>query len=131
MNPSKRSRRTDHDASVSPPPLKRKVQSITTTNAVASFFTPVSKKPQIAEKLKWEERAANDGSAKSLLVGKYIPTSDVPIVETLKKNKVAAFDFDSTLVETASGKKFASDAQDWKWWHASVPTTLRRLHEEK
>jgi len=31
---------------------------------------------------------------------------------------------------TASGKKFASDAQDWKWWHPSVPGTLRKLYNE-
>ena len=37
---------------------------------------------------------------------------------------------DSTLVTTSSGKKFASDAQDWKWWHPSVPQTLRKLYRE-
>jgi bifunctional polynucleotide phosphatase/kinase len=66
-----------------------------------------------------------------------------------KRRKVAAFDFvshaqslhdplflttavqqDSTLILTASGKKFASDAQDWKWWHPSVPGILRKLYLE-
>lgn len=37
---------------------------------------------------------------------------------------------DSTLVTTSSGKKFASDPQDWKWWHPSVPGTLRKLYLE-
>ena len=37
---------------------------------------------------------------------------------------------DSTLILTASGKKFASDAQDWKWWHPSVPGVLRKLYLE-
>ncbi|UPX17183.1 DNA kinase/phosphatase Pnk1, variant 2 [Ascochyta rabiei] len=37
---------------------------------------------------------------------------------------------DSTLVTTASGKKFGRDASDWKWWHSSVPGALRKLHED-
>jgi hypothetical protein len=37
---------------------------------------------------------------------------------------------DSTLIQTSSGKKFASDAQDWKWWHSTVPSTLRKLYME-
>lgn len=36
---------------------------------------------------------------------------------------------DSTIITTASGKKHASDAADWKWWHPSVPKRLRELHE--
>jgi bifunctional polynucleotide phosphatase/kinase len=34
------------------------------------------------------------------------------------------------LIATSSGKKHASDAQDWRWWHSSVPGVLKRLHEE-
>ena len=37
---------------------------------------------------------------------------------------------DSTLTQTNSGKKFASDAQDWKWWHSTVPSILKRLYVE-
>jgi hypothetical protein len=37
---------------------------------------------------------------------------------------------DSTLIQTSSGKKFASDAQDWKWWHASVPGMIRKMYLE-
>ena len=29
-----------------------------------------------------------------------------------------------------SALRFARDAADWKWWHGSVPSTLRRLHGE-
>ncbi|TVY82457.1 Bifunctional polynucleotide phosphatase/kinase [Lachnellula suecica] len=119
------------DAPVSPPPLRRKVQSTTTPNAVASFFTPTSQKPP--EKIIWQERAPNDDTPSTLLVGKYEAAHDsVPALNQLedKKQKVAAFDFDSTLIETASGKKFASDSQDWKWWHPSVPATLRKLYLE-
>ncbi|KAA8574268.1 hypothetical protein EYC84_005765 [Monilinia fructicola] len=48
----------------------------------------------------------------------------------LKRNKFAAFDFDSTLIQTSSGKKHSNSSQDWKWWHASVPGTLRKLYLE-
>lgn len=34
------------------------------------------------------------------------------------------------MIQTSSGKRFASDAQDWKWWHPSVPGILRKLHDE-
>lgn len=34
---------------------------------------------------------------------------------------------DQTLVSTVSGNRFAKDGKDWKWWHPSIPTTLRRL----
>ncbi|KAL8697374.1 MAG: hypothetical protein Q9201_007155 [Fulgogasparrea decipioides] len=37
---------------------------------------------------------------------------------------------DSTLISTSSGNVFAKDATDWKWWHVSVPSTLRQLHAD-
>ncbi|KAH8821230.1 polynucleotide kinase 3 phosphatase [Xylogone sp. PMI_703] len=114
------------DGSISPPPLKRKVQSMTTQNAVASFFTPTSQKPP--EKITWEERSPDDDSPATLLVGKYQP-SELPEVQASaeKGAKIAAFDFDSTLISTSSGKKHGSDGQDWKWWHPTVPGILRDL----
>jgi bifunctional polynucleotide phosphatase/kinase len=100
----------------------------------------------------WQERAPDDDTPSTLLVGKYVPTSEPNSASNdrdtaTKRRKVAAFDFvcvrphsrsprsgadsrmkDSTLIQTSSGKKFASDAQDWKWWHSTVPSTLRRLY---
>lgn len=29
---------------------------------------------------------------------------------------------------TISGKRFASDGSDWKWWSPAIPSTLRDLH---
>ncbi|KAG4437592.1 hypothetical protein IFR05_006931 [Cadophora sp. M221] len=129
--PSKR--KLDHNAPISPPPLRRKVQSNTTQTAVASFFTPSSQKPP--EKITWQERASNDDAPDSLVVGRYEPAKDStkdgnPTGEEMKRHKVAAFDFDSTLIQTSSGKKFATDAKDWKWWHSSVPSKLRKLYLE-
>ncbi|EDO01508.1 hypothetical protein SS1G_03983 [Sclerotinia sclerotiorum 1980 UF-70] len=124
-------RKSSADRSISPPPLRRKVQSTTTQTAVATFFTPTSQKPP--EKISWQERAPNDDLPSTLLVGKFEPpTSSVTEVSSpnLKRNKVAAFDFDSTLIQTSSGKKHSRNAQDWKWWHPSVPGTLRKIYLE-
>src|SRR4051812_3291086 len=87
-SPSAGKRKFTSDRAISPPPLRRKVQSGTTrkvpfTNsklsvnlfdtedAVSSFFTPASKKPP--EKITWHERRVNDDTPSTLLVGKYVP----------------------------------------------------------
>ncbi|KAG0652282.1 bifunctional polynucleotide phosphatase kinase [Hyphodiscus hymeniophilus] len=133
-NPSKR--KFALDAPISPPPLKRKVQSTITQSAVASFFTPTSSKPPTPpQKVVWMEQSPDDNTPSTLLVGKYQPPNDSNSPQTTmaeeKRRKVAAFDFDSTLITTKSGKKFASDAQDWKWWHQSVPDILRKLYHDE
>ncbi|KAF3033731.1 hypothetical protein E8E11_003712 [Didymella keratinophila] len=119
--PGMRKRPSASEKEVSPPPAKRRQQSHTTNKAVASFFTPTSKKEP--EKMTW--RIVKD----SLLVGRYITSTTVRSASKAKQ-RVAAFDFDSTLVTPASGKKFGRDASDWKWWHSSVPGKLKQLHEE-
>ncbi|KEZ44702.1 hypothetical protein SAPIO_CDS2785 [Scedosporium apiospermum] len=115
------------DAPVSPPPLKRRLQSGTTKSAVANFFTPTSQKPK--DKTIWTERAPDDDTPATLLVGRYQP--DKKEAEPLsKRRKIAAFDLDSTLIVPASGKKHADSAADWKWWHNTVPTKLKALYED-
>ncbi|KAL2013806.1 hypothetical protein VTN00DRAFT_1331 [Thermoascus crustaceus] len=110
-------------AAISPPPLKRKVESTTTKQAVANFFAPASQKKP--EKITW--RILNN----SLIIGKYATEhADKQRNEQGVKRKIAAFDFDSTLISTASGNKFARDANDWKWWHAMVPNRIRELNDE-
>ncbi|RFU36102.1 hypothetical protein B7463_g161, partial [Scytalidium lignicola] len=107
------------EGSVSPPPLK-----------LASFFTPTSQKPP--EKITWEERAPYDDSPATLLVGQYRPSIIPEVHQDLaeKGDKIAAFDFDSTLISTSSGKKHGTDGQDWKWWHPTVPGILRKLYTD-
>jgi bifunctional polynucleotide phosphatase/kinase len=39
-------------------------------------------------------------------------------------------DQDSTLTSTASGASHSRDANDWAWWHGSVPARLRALHAD-
>jgi bifunctional polynucleotide phosphatase/kinase len=65
----------------------------------------------------------------SLLVGRF-GTPAAAQTATKDKRKIAAFDFDSTLIATASGKTFGRNASDWKWWDSSVPGRLKKLHED-
>ncbi|KAF2018169.1 PNK3P-domain-containing protein [Aaosphaeria arxii CBS 175.79] len=113
-------RPSSNDRGVSPPPAKRKQQSTTTSKAVANFFTPASKKEP--EKMTW--RIVNE----SLLIGRY--NAAAQLIPKAGRRKIAAFDFDSTLITPASGKRFGRDATDWKWWHSSVPGKLRSLHDD-
>ncbi|KAF2840849.1 putative DNA 3'-phosphatase Tpp1 [Patellaria atrata CBS 101060] len=116
-------RASAEDRGLSPPPLKRKQQSTTTSKAVANFFKPVSQKEP--EDITW--RIVHE----SLLIGRYQPNENSSSTEPApKRRKIAVFDFDSTLVTPASGNVFSRDANDWKWWHGTVPTTLKRLHED-
>ncbi|KAI4245026.1 MAG: hypothetical protein LQ352_006642 [Teloschistes flavicans] len=94
-----------------------------TEKAVAGFFTPASKK--VPEQSTW--RVVNG----TLLSGRYKPNElGTQIIHRTKPRKFAAFDFDSTLISTSSGNVFAKDASDWKWWHVSVPSTLKQLHTD-
>ena len=61
-------------------------------SAVATFFTPTSQKPK--ERTTWTERAPNDDTPATLLVGKYDPEKEEP---TVKRRKIAAFDLVWTL----------------------------------
>jgi len=65
-----------------------------------------------------------------LLVGKYVPEG-VQGQPPIKRRKIAAFDLDSTLIKTASGKKHAGDAADWQWWDHCVPSRLRQLYNDE
>ncbi|KAI1389212.1 PNK3P-domain-containing protein [Hypoxylon trugodes] len=119
------SKRKALEKSISPPPLKRKAQSTISKGAVASFFTPTSQKPK--ERTIWTERAPDDDTPPTLLVGRYEPEK-MEESDRRKRRKIAAFDLDSTLITTASGKRFGDDPGDWKWWDSSVPSRLRELY---
>ncbi|KAL2828693.1 polynucleotide kinase 3'-phosphatase [Aspergillus cavernicola] len=104
---------------ISPPPLRRKVESTVKKTVTNSFFTPASKK--IPEPITW--RIVNN----SLVVGKYSADPNRDQKRATGRLKVAAFDFDSTLVSTASGNKFPRGSSDWKWWNKVVPSRLKDL----
>ncbi|KAI3323939.1 DNA kinase/phosphatase Pnk1 [Xylariaceae sp. AK1471] len=127
---SNKGKRKATERPVSPPPIKRKTQSTISKGAVASFFTPTSQKPK--DRTIWSERAPDDNSPATLLVGRYEPENmEGKEEDRRKRRKIAAFDFDSTLIVTSSGKKFGNDPGDWKWWDTSVPTRLKKLYKEE
>ncbi|SZF03234.1 unnamed protein product [Blumeria hordei] len=106
------------------------------TESILSFFGSTT--PNSADLQTWQVRGLDKVVEKSLLYTKYSPSNnskssiaDTDNLNTTSLNsrsvKIAAFDLDSTLITTRSGKKFASDAQDWKWWHSSIPNILRKL----
>ncbi|KAK5629274.1 hypothetical protein RRF57_004989 [Xylaria bambusicola] len=115
------------DKPISPPPVKRKGQSAISKGAVASFFTPASQKPK--DRTVWMERG-KDSTPATLLVGRFEPEAGEP-QDRKKRRKIAAFDLDSTLIATSSGKKFGNDSADWKWWDPSVPARLRKMYMEE
>ncbi|KAI9888560.1 MAG: hypothetical protein M1814_006801 [Vezdaea aestivalis] len=110
------------DTRISPPPLKRKIQSTTTSSALASFFKPVSQKGP--GKTQWAT------ISQSLLIVRHDGQARHPFPSRLSKAKIAAFDFDGTLVSTKSGKTHSSQSDDWAWWRPEVPAVLEQLHED-
>ena len=46
------------------------------------------------------------------------------------KNKMAAFDFDWTLVSPKGGKTFPSDIDDWELLYPNIPDKLKSYHED-
>lgn len=132
--PSGDGKRRASDASIPPPPVKRKAQTTISKSAVASFFTPTSQKPK--ERTTWAERAPsiskqddNDEPA-TLLVAQYNPEDKAEREPPSKRRKIAAFDLDGTIIRTASGKKHADGPGDWQWWDACVPLKLNSLYHD-
>lgn len=48
--------------------------------------------------------------------------------QEITNQKIAAFDLDSTLIKTKSGKTFAINASDWKWFSSNVPNVLQKYY---
>ena len=46
------------------------------------------------------------------------------------KITIVFYDLDGTLIKTRRGADFPANRQDWQWWDASVPETLKREREE-
>ncbi len=107
------------DGSVSPPPSKRKLTTTTTSKAVSNFFKSASEKKP--DKVRFTIQH------ETLLTGHY---ENAHTKLRSKPVKFAAFDFDGTLIATKSGLMFARGEDDWRWWHASVPSRLKQLDAE-
>lgn len=95
-------------------------------SAVSSFFTPTSQKPK--DRTTWSERKDDPNKPATLLVGKYTPEKEEKGAQ--KRTKIAAFDLDSTLIATTSGRKHSKDAADWRWWDKQVPGKLKELYDD-
>jgi bifunctional polynucleotide phosphatase/kinase len=46
-----------------------------------------------------------------------------------KRNKIAAFDYDWTLVKPASGGTFPKNIDDWQWLNESVVPVIQKLYK--
>lgn len=57
-----------------------------------------------------------------------------PHIHALKgatlQDKMAAFDFDWTLVQPKDGKTFPTSIDDWQWLYPSIPEYIRGIHNE-
>uniref|UniRef100_A0A6C0DQF6 Uncharacterized protein n=1 Tax=viral metagenome TaxID=1070528 RepID=A0A6C0DQF6_9ZZZZ len=46
------------------------------------------------------------------------------------REKMAAFDYDWTLVCPKGGKKFPSNVNDWQWLYPSIPEKIKNYYED-
>lgn len=114
MSSPSSAKRKGNEGDISPPPIKRKLQSHTNSmyggsmprtavtvehglpdacqseEAISNFFTPTSQKPR--DRTTWSERAAGGSERPTLLVGRY--EADAPMADgpAGKRRKIAAFD---------------------------------------
>ena len=52
------------------------------------------------------------------------------INHAILKDKMAAFDYDWTLVHPKEGKTFPTSVDDWQWLYPSVPDTIKMYHDQ-
>ncbi|KFY93102.1 hypothetical protein V498_04546 [Pseudogymnoascus sp. VKM F-4517 (FW-2822)] len=66
----------------------------------------------------------------TLLVARYTPEGSHDEIQKSSPNetRVAAFDLDSTIIDTKSGIIPNSDPEDWKWWHDNVVRKIRDVY---
>ena len=62
--------------------------------------------------------------------GQEMKANDAEFNSAQMKTKIAAFDYDWTLVSPKDGKTFPSNVEDWIWLYPNIPDELRRLNKE-
>ena len=62
--------------------------------------------------------------------GQEMKANDADFNREQMKAKIAAFDYDWTLVSPKDGKTFPSNVEDWVWLYPNIPDMLKRLNEE-
>jgi len=50
--------------------------------------------------------------------------------DAIHKRKMAAFDYDWTLVKPKNGKKFPSNIHDWQWLNPNIPEQIKKYYED-
>jgi DNA 3'-phosphatase len=53
-----------------------------------------------------------------------------PLIDNSTRTGVVAFDLDGNLIVTKSGKAFAENKNDWKFFHSSVPAKLQSAYAQ-
>lgn len=102
---------------------------------IDNFFTAKTKRTrsppkdyfnetESSEKLKTKRIPHQDNTIEEVKVE---PASQIKIIgdtlvicflgEQKASNLIASFDMDWTLIQTKSGKQFAQNSNDWKFWH--------------
>lgn len=62
--------------------------------------------------------------------GQEMKANDAEFNSAQMKAKIAAFDYDWTLVSPKDGKTFPSNVEDWQWLYSNIPDELKRYNEE-
>jgi bifunctional polynucleotide phosphatase/kinase len=62
--------------------------------------------------------------------GQEMKANDAEFNSTQMKAKIAAFDYDWTIVSPKDGKTFPSNVEDWVWLYPNVPNELKRYNEQ-
>jgi bifunctional polynucleotide phosphatase/kinase len=50
--------------------------------------------------------------------------------EAVHKEKMAAFDYDWTLVKPKNGKIFPSNINDWQWLYPNIPEKIKKYYKD-
>ncbi|KAK0256084.1 DNA kinase/phosphatase Pnk1 [Friedmanniomyces endolithicus] len=119
MTPASLKRVSSTDREISPPPAKRRIAATITSTVVSNFFKPASQKAP--------DKVVFQTLHSTLFTARHQSTQDV---DRPKPLKIAAFDFDDTIVTTKGGTKFSRGADDWQWWNAVVPSRLKQLNDD-
>ena len=62
--------------------------------------------------------------------GQEMKANDADFNREQMKAKIAAFDYDWTLVSPKDGKTFPSNVEDWQWLYPNIPDELKRLNDD-
>ena len=52
------------------------------------------------------------------------------INHAIHRGKIAAFDYDWTLVNPKDGKTFPKDLDDWVWYYSNIPDKIKQLYDD-